>query len=248
MVFLAVGLIIGAGVTFVAFSPGTTTTTTSHQTVTTTSNQSTATTTASEQTITTTTVLTLVLVPVIHTQVETISNLITVVETLTNTFTETSLTTASSPFATIPITYLFVNGSTSAEGVSIPAGVLDVSISSNKTVNFEIMNSALYTKFITGKSVSMCLSTSCNLDQNGAKVGVKSGSIYFQITTPGTYYVWVDNDYSGNSSAAVSASLGMVSQQTATYVVTSTSLTNATTTTQTVTTSSSTTYSTSTVG
>jgi hypothetical protein len=226
------------------------TTTAPLQTITTTAPLQTITTTAPLQTITISTVLTLIEVPVIQTQVKTITNLITRVETLTYTFEETSTTskTTSSPIGTIPLESLFPNSSSPVEGFYIPAGTLNVSIKSNQEVNFEIMSSSLYTEFMTGKSVPMCFTTSCSLDQDGAKVGITSGSLFFQVTTAGTYYTWVDNDYSGSGSATFSGILGMVSQQTVTYVVTSTSLSTTTVTNQTITTMTDTTYTTSTVG
>jgi hypothetical protein len=239
VILLVVGLLVGAGVTFEAFPSRTTTTTLPQQTVTTT---------APQQTITATTMLTLIQVPVIRTQVETLNGLVTDVETLTYVSTRTSTTGTSSPLGTIQIAYLDASTSTSVEAFYIPVGTLNVTLNSNEEVSFEIMSSALYNQFQNGESVPMCSTTSCNLNQNGAKVGVTSGSLLFQITSPGTYYTWVDNDYSGNGAATVSGSLGMVSQQTTTYVITSTSLYTTTSTNQTVTTITDTVYSTSTVG
>jgi hypothetical protein len=244
LVLLVVGLIIGAGVTFLVVPPQTTTTTAPPQTTTTTAPPQ-----------TTTTVLTLIRVPVIHTQVETISNLITGVETLTYTLEETSTTTASNPFATIPFEYVYANGSTPFLPVpGVQAGTLNVtlSVSPNKEIDFEIMNSVLYNQSQYGKSVQVCPqsvpSIECNLNQDAAKVGTTSGSLFFQITTPGTYYILVDNDYSGNSSVTISGILGMASHQTTTYVVTTTSLSTTTATNQTITTMTDTTYTTSTDG
>jgi len=234
---LVVGLLIGAGVTYVVVPMRTATTT------------NTATQTATlilpAQTATTTSIITLVQVPVMQTQVETITDQVTSVKTLTYMFTETSLTTASSPLGTIPLQYLPASYSTSPVAFYISAGILNVTISSSAEVDFNIMNSALFTQYQGGQSVPTCSTVNCNLDQSGAKVGITTGSIFFQITTPGTYYTWEDNAVSGTW---LSGSLGTASTQTVTYTMTSTSLSTTTATSLSATTVTSTSYSTSTVG
>jgi len=234
---LVVGLLIGAGVTY-AVVPMKTATATNTTT-------QTATLILPAQTSTSTATLTLVQVPVMQTQVETITDQVTGVKTLTYTFTETSLTTASSPLGTIPLQYLPASYGTSPVAFYISAGILNVTISSSAQLDFNIMNSALFTQHQGGQSVPTCSTPSCNLDQDGAKVGITSGSLFFQITTPGTYYTWEDNAVSGTW---LSGSLGTASTQTVTNVVTSTSLSTTTATSQSTTTVTSTSYSTSTVG
>jgi len=239
VVLLVVGLFVGAGVTFVAIPTRDSTTTQTYTAA------YTDTTTVFAPTATTSAVLTLIEVPVIHTQVETTTEQVTGVETLTYALTETSVTTASNLIGTIPNQTLPASESTQPMAFYIPAGTLYVSINSSTEVNFNIMNSALFVQLQKGQSVPMCSSTSCNLDQDGAKVGVASGSLYFQVTTPGTYYTWLDNSHAGTW---VNGSLGTAIQQTTTYEVTSTSLSTTTGTNEVTITVTNVTYSTSTVG
>ena len=239
VILLVVGLFVGAGVTFVAIPTRASTTTQTYTAA------YTDTTTVFAQTATTSAVLTLIEVPIIHAQVETTTDQVTGVETLTYTLTETSVTTASSLIGTIPNQPLPASESTQYYMFNVPAGTLFVSINSSTEVNFIIMSSPLFVQFNKGQSVPMCSSTNCNLDQDGAKVGVTSGSLYFQVTTPGTYYTWVSNS---NTGTWVNGSLGTAIQQTATYVVTSTSLSTTTGTNEATITVTNVTYSTSTVG